>query len=91
MLSTSCNGKASAEPSCGGGCQAIDNPDASLQGYMQFTPDQKRNNPEAGNPAYIFLAAGPEAVVIEGPTVMGSLQIQNPSISIVNPRATGAN
>jgi hypothetical protein len=93
VLGDYCDGQVDPEePPVGAGCQAIDNPDISLQRYERFTPAEKRNNPEAGDPDYIFLAAGREAVVIDGPTIMGAapLQLQQPAISIVNPRDTGA-
>jgi hypothetical protein len=76
----------------GGSCQSIDSAAVSLAGYAQFTPDQKRNNPEAGEPDYIYLAAGREAVVIDGPpaTIDGPLQLVAPSIVLANQRATSA-
>jgi hypothetical protein len=52
-----------------GGCRSINNPDVSIQGYMRFTPAQKQNNPEAEESSYVYLAAGREAVVLDGPTV----------------------
>jgi len=55
----------------GGTCAtlAVVDPAVSLDGYTRFSPDEKRNNPNAGDPSYVFLAAGSEAVVIPGPDV----------------------
>jgi hypothetical protein len=55
----------------GGTCAtlAVVDPAVSLDGYTRFSPDEKRNNPNAGEPSYVFLAAGSEAVVIPGPDV----------------------
>src|SRR4051794_28149543 len=47
----------------------IADPAASLDGYSRFVPDEKRNNPSAGAPSYVYLHAGTEAVVIAGPDV----------------------
>src|SRR4051794_30444818 len=37
---------------------AIADPAASLDGYSRFLPDEKRNNPSAGAPSYVYLHAG---------------------------------
>ena len=66
----------------------INAPAASLDGYALFSPDEKRNNPNAGDPSYVFLAGGSEAVVIDGPTVPsapGLFTLANPSIALMNP------
>jgi len=72
----------------GGACATlvVADPAVSLDGYTRFTPDEKRNNPNAGEPSYVFLAAGSEAVVIPGPDVPsapGLFVTQSPSISLV--------
>jgi hypothetical protein len=72
----------------GGTCAtlAVVDPAASLDGYTRFTPDEKRNNPNAGDPSYVFLAAGSEAVVIPGPDVPsapGLFATQGSSITLV--------
>jgi hypothetical protein len=75
------------------GCQAIDNPDLSLQPYARFTPTEKRNNPEAGDPEYIYLKAGSEAVVLEGPETFagdGGLTITTPSIYVFDKHGSSA-
>ncbi len=73
----------------GGTCQTLSvvDPAASLAGYTTFTPDEKRNNPNAGDPSYVFLAAGSEAVVMPGPDVPdapGLFATQSSSINLVN-------
>lgn len=41
----------------------------SPEDYTIYTADEKRNNPEAGDPDYIYLIMGKEGVIIEGPTI----------------------
>ena len=63
----------------------VEDPAISLDGYTRFAPDQKRNNPNAGDPSYVYLAAGSEAVVIPGPEVAsapGLFVLKNPSIAV---------
>jgi hypothetical protein len=65
----------------------IDDPASPLAGYTLFSPEEKRNNPNAGDPSYVFLTGGSEAVVIDGPAVPsapGLLTLANPSIALVN-------
>jgi len=67
----------------------IDDPAASFDGYALFSPAERRNNPNAGDPSYVFLAAGREAVVIDGPAVTsapGLFTLANPSITLVGAR-----
>ncbi len=64
----------------------IADPTASLDGYGRFVPDEKRNNPSAGDPSYVYLHAGTEAVVIAGPDVAsatGLFTLVNPSIDLI--------
>lgn len=64
----------------------IADPATSLDGYSRFVPDEKRNNPSAGEPSYVYLHAGTEAVVIDGPDVAradGLFALMNPSIDLV--------
>ena len=71
----------------------ITDPAAPLDGYALFSPDEKRNNPNAGEPFYVFLAAGSEAVVIDGPPVAsapGLFTLANPGIALVGARETSA-
>jgi hypothetical protein len=75
----------------GGTCAtlAVADPAVSLDGYARFSPDEKRNNPNAGEPSYVFLAAGSEAVVIPGPDVPsapGLFATQGSSITLVGAR-----
>jgi hypothetical protein len=61
-------------------------PGTSLDGYARFLPDEKRNNPSAGDPSYVYLHAGTEAVVITGPDVVTAnalLTPSNPSIGLI--------
>src|SRR4029078_9939027 len=61
-------------------------PGASLDGSSRFTADEKRNNPSAGDPSYVYLHAGTEAVVIPGPDVTDAGQLftlMNPSIDLI--------
>jgi len=66
----------------------INDPSAPLTGYTEFLPEQKQNNPQAGEPSYVYLAAGSEAVVVRGPDVTGSglFVLSSPSISLVGKR-----
>ena len=89
-------GAAGTGGSEGGGCAALTVVDAavSLDGYTRFSPDEKRNNPSAGDPSYVFLAAGSEAVVIPGPDVTsqpGLFALDHPSIALVGDAGSGAN
>lgn len=71
----------------------VEDPAISLDGYVRFTPDQKRNNPNAGEPSYVYIVAGSEAVVIPGPDVPsapGLFVLKNPSIAVVGQRDTSA-
>jgi hypothetical protein len=64
----------------------IDDPVEPLDGYTLFSPDEKQNNPNAGEPFYVFLAGGSEAVVIDGPTVPsapGLFTLDRPVIAMV--------
>jgi hypothetical protein len=64
----------------------IADPLASLDGYGRFVPDEKRNNPSAGDPSYVYLHAGTEAVVIAGPDVAGAsglFTLVDPSIDLI--------
>ena len=61
------------------GCQSFGD---TLNDYAQFLPDEKRNNPDAGDLSYIYLTSH-QAVVISGPTVASGprpLQLIGPSI-----------
>ena len=63
----------------------IADPAVSLDGYGRFVPDEKRNNPSAGDPSYVYLHAGTEAVVIAGPDVAsatGLFTLVNPGIAL---------
>jgi hypothetical protein len=58
----------------------------SLDGYGRFVPDEKRNNPGAGDPSYVYLHAGTEAVVIAGPDVAtgsGLFTLMDPHIDLI--------
>src|SRR3954453_22944249 len=64
----------------------IADPSASLDGYGRFVPDEKRSNPSAGDPSYVYLHAGTEAVVIAGPDVAsasGLFTLMNSSIALI--------
>jgi hypothetical protein len=64
----------------------IADPGVSLDGYSRFLPDEKRNNPSAGDPSYVYLHAGTEAVVIAGPDVAsanGLFALVDPSIALI--------
>jgi len=63
----------------------IADPATSLDGYTRFLPDDKRNNPSAGDPSYVYLHAGTEAVVIAGPDVAnasGLFTLMYPGIAL---------
>lgn len=67
----------------------IMDPAISLAGVDVFLPDEKRNNPEAGMPSYVYLSAGQEGVVVNGPSVpsaAGLLSLESPTISKVGVR-----
>jgi hypothetical protein len=64
----------------------IADPSASVDGYGRFVPDEKRNNPAAGDPSYVYLHAGTDAVVIAGPDVpsaTGLFTLMNSSIALI--------
>ena len=64
----------------------IADPGTSLDGYGRFVPDEKRNNPSAGDPSYVYLHAGTEAVVIAGPDVAsasGLFALMTPNIGLI--------
>jgi hypothetical protein len=64
----------------------IADPGTSLDGYGRFVPDEKRNNPSAGDPSYVYLHAGTEAVVIAGPDVAsagGLFALMTPRIDLI--------
>lgn len=64
----------------------IADPNAPIAGYDRFAPDEKRNNPSAGDPSYVYLHAGTEAVVIAGPDVAsagGLFTLTNPGIDLI--------
>jgi hypothetical protein len=71
----------------------IADPAASLDGYSRFVPDEKRNNPSAGDPSYVYLQRGTEAVVIAGPDVAsasGLFTLVNPSIDLIGATESSA-
>jgi hypothetical protein len=64
-----------------------------MDGIPRFRPSEKTNNPMAGTPTYVYLAAGREAVVLPGPDVpdaAGLFALQSPSIVLVGVRPTSA-
>ena len=64
----------------------IADPGTSLDGYGRFVPDEKRYNPSAGDPSYVYLHAGTDAVVIAGPDVAsagGLFALMTPSIDLI--------
>ncbi len=40
-----------------------------FEGYTLYTPEEKLNNPMAGQPNYIYLLMNTEGVIVEGPTI----------------------
>jgi hypothetical protein len=77
--------------SCAG--LVVEDPAVSLDGIAMFLPDQKRNNPEAGEPWYVYLEAGREGVVVGGPSVPsadGRFALQSPAIAMRGDRGTAA-
>jgi hypothetical protein len=71
----------------------VSDPSVSLDGTTQFRPEEKQNNPQAGEPSYVYLAAGREAVVLRGPDVpnaAGLFALESPSIALVGASATSA-
>lgn len=42
-----------------------------LDGFAVFSPDEKRNNPKAGEAEYVYLLIGKEAVRLPGPVLTG--------------------
>jgi hypothetical protein len=68
------------------GTLLIADPGTSLDGYGRFVPDEKRNNPSAGDPSYVYLHAGADAVVIAGPDVAsagGLFALMTPHIDLI--------
>lgn len=45
------------------------NKNSPFEGYTIYTPEEKRNNPAAGMPYYIYLHMNTEGVIVEGPTI----------------------
>lgn len=65
----------------------------SSAGYKLFSPAEKQNNPAAGEPSYVYLAAGSEGVIIDGPAVPSSAApfvLAKPSVALVGKRDTSA-
>jgi hypothetical protein len=46
-------------------------PNLDLSRYTVYEPDQRTGDPSAQSPEYVFLIAGKEAVMLEGPEVKG--------------------
>ncbi len=81
-----------AQPPTPGECTplVVSDPAVSLAGYTMYQPDEKRNNPLAGEPSYVYLAAGTEGVILPGPSVTdapGLFVLQSPSIGKVGLRS----
>lgn len=71
----------------------VQDPAVSLAGYTMYQPDEKRNNPNAGEPYYVYLAGGTEGVIVTGPSVTdapGLFTVQSSSIAKVGVRSTSA-
>jgi hypothetical protein len=71
----------------------VSNPDAKLDGVALFQPAQKQGDPRAGEPWYVYLAAGTEGVILPGPTVTaadGLLVTGASSLSLVGARQYSA-
>jgi hypothetical protein len=47
----------------------VTDPAVAMAGVTLYQPGQKLANPAAGDPSYVYLTAGTEGVVLEGPTV----------------------
>jgi hypothetical protein len=68
----------------------VSDPAVSLAGYTMYQPDEKRNNPLAGEPSYVYLVAGTEGVILAGPSVTsaaGLFTLQSASIAKVGLRS----
>jgi hypothetical protein len=63
----------------------VEDPTVALTGVAFFQPDQKRGNPEAGQPSYVYLAAGKEGVILTSPSVtpVGETALDSPSITLL--------
>lgn len=59
----------------------------NFSGYSILSPDECTGNPDAGEPEYMFLIAGEEAVDVNGPSIDGTQYcvIDNPSVTEVKP------
>ena len=59
----------------------------NLSAYSILSPDECTGNPAAGEPEYMFLIAGEEAVDVNGPSIDGTQYcvIDNPSVTEVEP------
>jgi len=71
----------------------VADPALSLDGYTTYPPAKKQNDPRAGEPSYVYLAAGSEGVVIPGPEVPSGAApfvLASPSIALVGQRETSA-
>jgi hypothetical protein len=96
MEQCACSDRADAAEFCATDAGApellvILNPDISLDGYRRFLPDEKRK--DAGDPAYVELRAGMDAVAIAGPDVAsasGLFALMNPSIDLIGATASSA-
>ena len=90
-------GGSAGQPGSDGGAACtplvVADPAVSLDGYKTYSPAQKQNNPAAGEPFYVYLAAGSEGVVIPGPEVPSGAApfvLASPSIALVGQRETSA-
>jgi hypothetical protein len=71
----------------------VSDPAVPLDGIALFSPEQKQGNPEAGDPSYVYLAAGKEGVILPGPSVTtpaGTLATESAAITMVGVRSTSA-
>ncbi|HXU06303.1 MAG TPA: hypothetical protein VN903_35350 [Polyangia bacterium] len=74
-------------------CTVIADPAHPLDGYKQFSPDEKMGDPRAQIPTYVYLVAGHDAVAITGPSIPFTdhgLATHNASIAIENPTSVSA-